>query len=143
MSLINCPECNHQVSDTAETCPNCGFNIKSQAEFTPVVNPLSETKKIGYVSGIVSALASVALIAIGVFTIAIGFGIILIILGVFGVFVALTKAQKVKYGKCPYCGTDLRVKINNTSFVCPICKNVGNQTDTTLESTHAYNAKEK
>lgn len=27
MALINCPECNHQVSDRAATCPNCGFTL--------------------------------------------------------------------------------------------------------------------
>lgn len=29
MSLINCPECGHQVSDRAKTCPNCGFPIEN------------------------------------------------------------------------------------------------------------------
>ena len=28
MALINCPECNKSVSDTAKECPNCGFDIK-------------------------------------------------------------------------------------------------------------------
>lgn len=28
MALINCPECGDKVSDTAETCPHCGYNIK-------------------------------------------------------------------------------------------------------------------
>ena len=27
MALINCPECNHEISDKAEKCPNCGFPI--------------------------------------------------------------------------------------------------------------------
>lgn len=27
MSLISCPECAHKVSDSAELCPECGFNI--------------------------------------------------------------------------------------------------------------------
>lgn len=27
MALIKCPECNHDVSDTAALCPNCGFDI--------------------------------------------------------------------------------------------------------------------
>lgn len=27
MALVNCPECNHQVSDKAISCPNCGFPI--------------------------------------------------------------------------------------------------------------------
>lgn len=26
MALINCTECNHQVSDQAEFCPNCGYS---------------------------------------------------------------------------------------------------------------------
>jgi hypothetical protein len=28
MALINCPECNKEVSDTALTCPNCGYQLK-------------------------------------------------------------------------------------------------------------------
>lgn len=27
MALINCPECNHQVSDEATICPNCGYPL--------------------------------------------------------------------------------------------------------------------
>jgi RNA polymerase subunit RPABC4/transcription elongation factor Spt4 len=27
MALINCPECNREISDKANTCPNCGFPI--------------------------------------------------------------------------------------------------------------------
>ena len=29
--LINCPECDHQVSDRAPTCPSCGFPIAEDA----------------------------------------------------------------------------------------------------------------
>lgn len=29
MALINCPECDHKVSDTAKTCPSCGYNIEA------------------------------------------------------------------------------------------------------------------
>lgn len=29
MALINCPECNKQISDKANACPNCGFPIDS------------------------------------------------------------------------------------------------------------------
>lgn len=28
MTLIKCPECNTAVSNTAKTCPHCGYNIK-------------------------------------------------------------------------------------------------------------------
>lgn len=30
MSLINCPECNKEISDMAENCPNCGVPIKKK-----------------------------------------------------------------------------------------------------------------
>lgn len=30
MALINCPECNHEVSDKAKACPNCGHPFESQ-----------------------------------------------------------------------------------------------------------------
>ncbi len=32
MALINCPECNKQISDKAECCPHCGFPIDSISE---------------------------------------------------------------------------------------------------------------
>lgn len=31
MALIKCPECNKEVSDTAETCPHCGYRLKKPA----------------------------------------------------------------------------------------------------------------
>lgn len=27
MSLIKCPECNHEISDKAKMCPNCGYEL--------------------------------------------------------------------------------------------------------------------
>lgn len=27
MALITCPECGKQISDLAQSCPNCGFPI--------------------------------------------------------------------------------------------------------------------
>ena len=30
MSLLKCPECGHNVSSEATTCPNCGFPIKKE-----------------------------------------------------------------------------------------------------------------
>lgn len=33
MALIKCPECGREnVSDTAESCPNCGYGIKAHYE---------------------------------------------------------------------------------------------------------------
>lgn len=30
MALINCPECNKEISDTTKSCPNCGYRFKKQ-----------------------------------------------------------------------------------------------------------------
>lgn len=30
MALINCPECNKEISDSVKKCPNCGYKIKKQ-----------------------------------------------------------------------------------------------------------------
>lgn len=29
MALIECPECNKQVSETAKTCPHCGYKLNA------------------------------------------------------------------------------------------------------------------
>lgn len=36
MAIINCPECNQEVSNQAEKCPKCAYPIKRQQ---PVVLP--------------------------------------------------------------------------------------------------------
>ena len=28
MALIKCPECGKEISDTAKSCPNCGYSLK-------------------------------------------------------------------------------------------------------------------
>ena len=64
MALIYCPECGKQVSDSAASCPNCGFGIASMRETNAVGTPLttiqqtSKKLKVHY-------LISVSLIIIG------------------------------------------------------------------------------
>ena len=138
MALINCPECNHNVSDTADTCPNCGYSLAALREkpHVPKISTLSKKKTKGVTNSILSIIGSCILIAAGIPLAALGIGVILIILGIIGFFMALTEAKKYQYGACPYCGTELRVKAGNVDFKCPICNNVGKQTATTLETTH-------
>jgi hypothetical protein len=31
MALINCPECNREISDQASSCPNCAFPINKKS----------------------------------------------------------------------------------------------------------------
>ena len=48
--LINCPECNHKVSDKAATCPNCGIQIAGNPDIVGSNAPKhrkSDTKSSG------------------------------------------------------------------------------------------------
>ena len=45
MALVKCPECGREVSDTAGTCPGCGYSLNTKKRELPV-------KKIGIVSGV-------------------------------------------------------------------------------------------
>lgn len=44
MALIECPECKHQVSDSADACPSCGFNIKKRISYCPYCELLNNKK---------------------------------------------------------------------------------------------------
>jgi len=46
MALTNCPECSHQVSTLAKTCPQCGFPIASHGAANQVTSliPLLEVR---------------------------------------------------------------------------------------------------
>lgn len=145
MALINCPECNNPVSDSAEKCPLCGFNLLDfrANRHIPKTSILSKKKKKGVASGVFTLIGSCILIAAGIPLIALGVGVIMIILGVVSFFIALSAVKKYQYGDCPYCGVELRVVTGNTSFKCPICNNIGIQTETSLETTHEYTPSEK
>lgn len=54
MALIKCPECNHDVSEHAATCPNCGYEIKNSKN--------TESKKIKYII----LISIIAVITIGI-----------------------------------------------------------------------------
>jgi ribosomal protein L40E len=42
MALINCPECNAQISDQAENCPKCGYPMISQSTTKSEMNTCPE-----------------------------------------------------------------------------------------------------
>lgn len=60
MSLINCSECNHQVSDSANSCPKCGHKIKQKMLIDFNIDFLTSMRKI-YI------LIAIALLSFAVF----------------------------------------------------------------------------
>lgn len=45
MPLVNCPECNHEVSASAESCPNCGHPFSPPAVKSKTVTHTSTTQE--------------------------------------------------------------------------------------------------
>lgn len=37
MAIINCPECNKEVSEEAEVCPNCGYILRKKYSIIGII----------------------------------------------------------------------------------------------------------
>lgn len=46
MAIIKCPECNHDVSDTAVACPSCGYGIKKHFDDIKLQEKRQEQQRI-------------------------------------------------------------------------------------------------
>ena len=65
MALIKCPECEREVSDQAQSCPNCGYPLRKQP---PPVPPTGEVQTVEATGKMWKALQliGVVLVCIGV-----------------------------------------------------------------------------
>lgn len=64
MALIKCPECGKEISDVAESCPNCGYPIKGQQQIgdSDGLGKGQETKKLKTVLFIVVGIILVVIV---------------------------------------------------------------------------------
>ena len=65
MALIKCPECNHEVSDSAETCPNCGYRLKENKTddaASVIKDELIRKAKIEIVAGVILFIIGLAIL---------------------------------------------------------------------------------
>lgn len=69
MALIKCPECGKEASDTANNCPNCGYNIKKHFMKQKVSETTSKLNKNAVKRGLFIAFASVVLVIAVIFVI--------------------------------------------------------------------------
>lgn len=67
MALIKCPECGKEISDAAESCPNCGYPIKGQQQIgdSDGLGKGQETKKLKTVLFIVVGIILVVIVWFG------------------------------------------------------------------------------
>lgn len=70
MALINCPECKGKVSDTAKTCPHCGFDINSSKEANRIANEISEVpfpnNPFCTITGVIEIIVTIISLTIGI-----------------------------------------------------------------------------
>ena len=73
MALINCPECDKEISDTIKKCPHCGFKIKKieteQSIFSNAKNMIVESiptdkKKRNILFSVIGAIAIIIIVAL-------------------------------------------------------------------------------
>ena len=57
MALIQCPECNKEISDSTNTCPHCGFKLKSKRDNKKWLIPVIVGAVIVVVALVVTAIA--------------------------------------------------------------------------------------
>lgn len=64
MALINCTECDREVSSKAISCPNCGAPVAEPAYTPPPEAPKKEQGRYGCLTGISIALVLLAIFAV-------------------------------------------------------------------------------
>lgn len=120
MALINCPECGKEISDKAESCPNCGYVLVKKID-EPPKNLLKE-KQSHPILGIPLVLLGIVCFLFGLFTLPTIFGFAgLISFGVLfsGGYGLIVGSRK---GACPYCGQEVSVLSNARAYKCPRCR---------------------
>ena len=45
MALINCPECQNQISDKARSCPHCGFDQINESSLNELKAEIANTRE--------------------------------------------------------------------------------------------------
>lgn len=71
MALVNCPECQREVSDQAAACPHCGHPMAghqtNQTQKDPAKPKVNSRFKTGSIVGLIGGLGMVAVYAWGAF----------------------------------------------------------------------------
>ena len=152
MALIRCPECRREVSDSADSCPHCGYKIEKATleKFVPVSTELSSSKPTSseIVKAVICFVLGIPTLLWGILTMAAGYGFIMLALGLIVTIMGVLILRTFQDGKCPYCGGKMRLNRGTPanhgaySIKCPFCKNVIRKTKTQLITTHPYDKNE-
>ena len=118
MALIKCPECQRDVSESAQSCPNCGFDVKAYLDF----QKREEDKKRQEAQKQLDELK---------YSCAFLFLIVLIVFAVIGVYSCFNtnNIEKIYITKCDRCGNEEECKkycvqydeVDKYYFFCDSC----------------------
>lgn len=128
MALINCPECNKEISDTTKSCPHCGYSLKEEITKTEL-GSIEKNALSGFLWIVIGIVATI----IGVFTVGIIIGIFMIIGGLGFIGMGVANISGMQNGYCPYCNNSLKVRYKDTTVKCTHCKNISRKTEKYLE----------
>lgn len=112
MALIPCLECDHQISDKASACPQCGAPVGpagnwTQAKAGKISRPLPPVLML---FGVASLVLIFVLPPVG-FVMFMFLGLISLMVGKVAVFI----------GKCPNCEGNITTPQNLRAAPCPLC----------------------
>lgn len=130
MAMINCPECNKEISDQAISCPYCGYVLKKEPEIRRT--QLSSIKKN---TGAGIAYLVVGLLILILFALLGPVGIVFgIIMAVIFLSLSVNKFKGEREGRCPYCDKPVKIMAGSDNCKCPSCKKVSVVKDDYLEA---------
>ena len=116
MPLINCPECDKQVSDLALACPHCGaprVETKLSTQTTLTKGPPSPGNVLSSLIALVGLILLFIVPPVGL--------TMLIAAGFFGLFTS-KKRPLVFVGRCPSCNGLINLPQHLGGAPCPLCK---------------------
>ena len=130
MALVSCPECGKEISDTARSCPHCGYSATekpaNQTRRTPLIDGPSRAP------GILFAAGGMVMILFGLLILPLGF--FPIIIGVAMMIFGMQRLSGTQTGRCPYCGNEVMIPINDRTCKCSHCHKISTKTGNFLET---------
>lgn len=126
MALINCPECDHEISDKAQSCPHCGYVLPNSPSDPPVREPQPTSlglQEKNMLAGSIGTICGMALLVVGILAafVILPIGLIIAAAGA----ILLSKGNSAAVGThkvtCPYCGTSGTMESPAQSYRCSAC----------------------
>lgn len=127
MALITCPECEQVISDTAESCPHCGYIIENNYKKKTPIGPIHKNPILGLV-----CITPTILGAIGSFIFK-PFGVALFLVSLGILPIGISSLEGTYKASCPHCGKKLILSKTVQYFTCRHCKKAGMRNGDFLE----------